>query len=98
MRAFAETTHDNMFTNAAFKAIEKIVDGSSSSFERGKLCVRWIFVDVFLELKFGLSRFFDRAVHHFELLLERLHARINGGTKVCCMQISKALDLVIATQ
>ena len=59
MRAFAKTTRNNMFTNAVFKAAEKVVDGSSSSFERGKLCVRWIFVDVFLELKFGFSRFFD---------------------------------------
>jgi len=59
-----------MFTNAIFEALKKVVDGSSSRFERGKLFVGWVFVDGFLKLNFGVCRFFDYAVHNFELLLE----------------------------
>ena len=95
IRAYADTKHISMFTYAIFEALKKVVDGSSSRFERGKLFVGWVFVDGFLKLNLGVCRFFDYAVHNFELLLERLHARIHSGKKVCCLQLCQALHLVI---
>ena len=83
--------------NAIFKALKKVVDGSSSRFERGKLLVGWIFVDGFLKLNFGICRFFDYVVHNFELLLERLQACIHSCKKVFSLQFCEAPRLIITT-
>jgi len=86
-----------MLTNAIFEALEKVVDGSSSRFERGKLFVGWVFVDGFLKLNFGVCRFFDYAVHNFQLLLERLQACIHSRKKFFSLQFCEAPRLVIGT-
>ena len=86
-----------MFTYAIFEALKKVVNGSSSRFERGKLFVGWVFVDGFLKLNFGVCRFFDYAVHNFELLLERLRACIHSCKKIFSLQFCENLHLVITT-
>jgi hypothetical protein len=86
-----------MLTNAIFEALKKVVDGSSSRFERGKLFVGWVFVDGFLKLNLGVCRFFDYAVHNFKLLLERLRACIHSCTKVLSLQFGEVPHLVITT-
>jgi hypothetical protein len=97
VRIFAGVKRVDIFTYAIFEAAEKVVDGSSSRFERGKLFVGWIFVDGFLKLNFGVCRFFDYAVHNFELLLERLHASIHSCKKIFSLQFCEVPRLVITT-
>jgi hypothetical protein len=96
VRIFAGVKRVDIFTYAIFEALKKIVDGSSSRFESGKLFVMWIFVDGFLKLNFGVCCFFDQTVHDFELQLERLHAGLDSCKKVFCLQLCEALYWIIA--
>jgi hypothetical protein len=95
---FADAKREKKITYAIFKAFKKIVNGSSSRFERQELFVRRIFANGFFYLTFSFYRFVDRALHVFELLLDRTHARLNGGKKVCSLQLCEALHLTVTAR